>query len=365
MCIFVGDGIYILFVGGIIKMIIDKTIFWSEEDLNIIKEKGKELSIDEIINLLSVKRTPKAIKHKLSKFGIYKKQKVIKNYDNIKYINDNGIIYKLCKQCERYLPSNEDYFPADYNIREGIRNVCRECKGEEFKINSNVEFWTDNEIKLLINNYSTYSNPELIMLFLNNRTISSLEHKSKELNLSKDKQTINRLNKNNGILTSIRKLLNEDWQGQDNPQYNSQRFGELNPNYKGGISALYQELRRNLKQWKIDSVKNNNYVSFLTGNRFDDIHHLYSFDNIVKDTLNETGLPIYEDISFYSDEEIKQLVDKCIEIHYRHPLGICLEEKYHMKFHEDFGYGNNTPEQFNTFLDNYYNGKYKNLEKVG
>ena len=341
-------------------MIIDKTIFWSEEDLNIIKEKGKELSIDEIINLLSVKRTPKAIKHKLSKFGIYKKQKVIKNYDNIKYINDNGIIYKLCKQCERYLPSNEDYFPADYNIREGIRNVCRECKGEEFKINSNVEFWTDNEIKLLINNYSTYSNPELIMLFLNNRTISSLEHKSKELNLSKDKQTINRLNKNNGILTSIRKLLNEDWQGQDNPQYNSQRFGELNPNYKGGISALYQELRRNINSWKLDSMEFCNYKCMITNDKFNVIHHLYSFDLITQETLSELSLPLYSNISMYTQNELQMIINKCLEIHYRYGFGVCLRYDIHKLFHDNFGYGNNTPEQFSIFKENYNKGIYNN-----
>jgi len=61
---------------------------------------------------------------------------------------------------------------------------------------------------------------------------------------------------------------------------------------------------------------------------------------------------------------LKLLVDKCLEIHYRHPLGVCLEERYHAKFHEEFGYGGNTEEQFYEFLDNYYNGKYKDLEEV-
>jgi hypothetical protein len=337
---------------------------WSDEDINIVKNNYKELSIYNIIPLLSVERTEKAIMHIAQKLGIRKIENYIEDYDNLKYKIINNILYKYCKSCKRYLPMEYNYFPKDISCTDNFRNICRECKGESFRCNSNIVFWTDDEINIMVKCYQNYSNPELIDLFFNNRNISALEHKAKELGLYKSEETKNRINKMLGEKTSKRKLENQDWVGDKNPKYDSKRFGSLNPNYKGGISALYQELRRNLKQWKIDSVKNGNYVSILNGNRFDDIHHLYSFDNIVKDTLSETGLPLYKDISSYSDEEIKQLIDKCLEIHYRHPLGVCLEEKHHLKFHEEFGYGNNTEEQFNEFLGNYYNDKYKNLEEV-
>ena len=188
--------------------------------------------------------------------------------------------------------------------------------------------------------------------------------KGNNLNLYKSEETLDKMFKEIGKITSDRLLFLEKWKGEDNPQYNSQRFGELNPNYKGGISALYQELRRNIKQWKLDSMENCNYKCFLSNNRFDHIHHLYSFECIVKDTLEETGLPLYENISWYTQDELQKLIDKCLEIHYRHPLGICLEEKYHMKFHSEFSYGNNTPEQFYEFIENYYNGKYKDLLNI-
>jgi len=41
-----------------------------------------------------------------------------------------------------------------------------------------------------------------------------------------------------------------------------------------------------------------------------------------------------------------------------------MQKKYHIQFHVDFGYRNNTPEQFYEFIDNYYNGKYTDLEEV-
>lgn len=335
-------------------MIIGNAIPWSEEDLNIIKEKGQDLEINKIINLLSVKRTPKAIQHKLSKFGIYKKQKVIKNYESIKYKNISGIIHKLCKQCERYLPSDEDYFPTDSNMLEGIRNVCRECKGEQFRVNSDVEFWTDEEIDIMLINYPHYSNPEMIDMFLNNRTISSLEHKAKELGLYKTENTINMINKINGVKTSQRKLKNKDWVGETNPKYNSQRFGELNPNYKGGITSLFSEMRRNITQWKIDSARECGFLCIFTKERFDHIHHLYSFNKIAQETLNELGMTsVYDDISNYTKEELKVITDKCLEIHYRYPLGVCLIKNIHMDFHSEFGSYDNTPEQFYQFVQNY------------
>ncbi|MCE5220090.1 MAG: hypothetical protein LLF98_02180 [Clostridium sp.] len=347
-------------------MIIGNAIPWSEEDLNIIREKGKDLEIDEIINLLSVKRTHKAVQHKLSKFGIHRKKKVIKNYDEIKHKYIDDVQYKLCKQCERYLPCSEDYFPTDIKgTIDGLRNVCRECKGELFRINSPIKPWTDEEINLMIINYPYYSNLEIIELFLNDRNVSSLEHKAKELGLYKTLETKNRINKDAGKLISIRKKEENKWIGSDNPFYNSQRFGELNPNYKGGISVLSLEIRRNIKQWKFDSMKNSNYKCFFTGERFDVIHHLYSLDNIIQDALSETKLPLYDSIGWYTQEELQTIIDKCLELHYRYPLGICMQNKYHVKFHLEFGYGNNTPEQFYEFIDNYNKGKYKDLKEVG
>ncbi len=99
--------------------------------------------------------------------------------------------------------------------------MCRECKGDLFRVNSDYKHWTDEEIDLMLINYPYYSNPEMINLFLNNRTISSLEHKAKELELYKTDMTVDRINKENGTKTSIRKLNNNDWVGIKNPKYNS------------------------------------------------------------------------------------------------------------------------------------------------
>ncbi len=120
-------------------------------------------------------------------------------------------------------------------------------------------------------------------------------------------------------------------------------------------------MRRNITQWKIDSARECNFSCIFTNGRFDHIHHLYSFHKIAEETLKELNISsIYDDISLYTQEELKTITDKCLEIHYKYPLGICMVKSFHLKYHAEFG-NDNTPEQFQEFIDNYYNGKYKDL----
>lgn len=139
--------------------------------------------------------------------------------------------------------------------------------------------------------------------------------------------------------------------------------GENNPNWQGGISQLYNYLRRSLLQWKNDSMSNCKYKCVLSNEKFHVIHHLYAFENIIQDTLLETNLELKSDISYYTQEELLLLSDKCLEIHYRHPLGVCLKENIHKLFHDLYGYGNNTPEQFEEFKRRYDIGEFNNILK--
>jgi len=137
--------------------------------------------------------------------------------------------------------------------------------------------------------------------------------------------------------------------------------GENNPNWQGGITQLYEFLRRSLLQWKNDSIINCNYKCVLSGDRFNDIHHLYSFESIIKDTLLETNLELKSNISHYSQDELLLLSDKCLEIHYRHPLGVCLKQNIHILFHNLYGYKNNNEKQFEEFKQRYNNGEFHKL----
>jgi len=132
-----------------------------------------------------------------------------------------------------------------------------------------------------------------------------------------------------------------------------QHSGEDHWNWKGGVSNLHEHLREYIIPWKQDSYIHGNYtcsISNIKGGQLI-IHHLYSFNKIVEETMKILNLPIYQEINQYTEDELKSIETLCLELHYKYGLGICLCENEHKLFHAMYGYGNNTPEQFEEFKE--------------
>ena len=128
--------------------------------------------------------------------------------------------------------------------------------------------------------------------------------------------------------------------------------------YKG-IAPLRHLLRNRIGEWRRQSIDNANGKCAITGEKYDVVHHLYSFNTILIDALNELNINLRNKVSDYSSEEIELLSNKVIELHKKHPLGVCLTKETHSLFHSLYGYGYNTPEQFEEFKTNYMLGKFK------
>lgn len=140
--------------------------------------------------------------------------------------------------------------------------------------------------------------------------------------------------------------------------------GSGNYMWKGGITPLAQYLRDLLCEWKKDSMINCEYKCILTGDRFNSIHHLYSFNKIIKETILEVNLPILSNISKYSEIELRAFKDVFIKIHSKYPLGVCLNKKTHDLYHRMYGF-DNTPEQFKEFIQRYTNGEFESIISNG
>lgn len=131
-------------------------------------------------------------------------------------------------------------------------------------------------------------------------------------------------------------------------------FYRRDPNRPWGYRYLGEFVHRNDAEWKKNSASKCGYKCFITGGTFDEIHHLYSRNSIIADVCKKynisdewdinTALPIERDnfLRLYREEAAK------------YPLGICLSEAVHKKFHDLYGYGNNTIEQFQTFVQSFY-----------
>jgi predicted nucleic acid-binding Zn ribbon protein len=125
--------------------------------------------------------------------------------------------------------------------------------------------------------------------------------------------------------------------------------GENNWNWNGGISTILQYFRQRTLKWKKDSMFHSNYKCVITGKRFNVIHHLHGFDQIINEAFANLNITKREKVNEYNDEELNVLSDEIIRLHEKYPLGVCFTDEIHEEFHKLYGYGKNTPEQFYEF----------------
>ena len=80
---------------------------------------------------------------------------------------------------------------------------------------------------------------------------------------------------------------------------------------------------------------------------------------ILNETLEYLQIEIKEKFEDYSEEELDDIVKTFLEKQNNYPLGVCLKKDIHKQFHDKYGYGNNTIEQWNEFVDSYKNSNIK------
>lgn len=132
------------------------------------------------------------------------------------------------------------------------------------------------------------------------------------------------------------------------------QIGENANHYKGGESEVLDNFRKIIKGWKVEVAKKYNYVCALTGAKYDCVvHHLKPFRQIIDESCKELNLPLYRKLKDYSPEDYKKLESLILKKHTL-DVGILLQRKVHKKFHSLYGIRNNTIEQFEEFIKNYY-----------
>ena len=128
---------------------------------------------------------------------------------------------------------------------------------------------------------------------------------------------------------------------------------------KGSINyenvAIY--VRRHNKQWKQDSMVNCSFRCIVTGERFDEIHHLVSLNTILNNVYTKLNIDKEAfDINATDEQHRHSFMQAVYEEQTKYPLGVCLCKDVHCQFHNQYGYGDNTIEQFEEFLHINYPG---------
>lgn len=221
--------------------------------------------------------------------------------------------------------------------------------------------WTDDEISILINNYSVKPMKEVMQL-LPSRTRSSILRQAQTHGIQSyfylthlySNEEIEYL-KNNYLEKSNEELataLNRTANGI------SQCLRILNlhrPTKFDNYKNLVYYMRQRLKTWR-DSVREQcDYVCAITGQRSNvRVHHIRGFNLLFDETIDSLEFPIYEDMSKYSQEQLDEFVNTFLDIQESYGQYICIKEEVHKEFHKLYGYGNNTKEQWDDFIEKYY-----------
>lgn len=131
---------------------------------------------------------------------------------------------------------------------------------------------------------------------------------------------------------------------------------------KDGYINLTQFVRERLTMWKKEVREYYNYTCCLSGSHSNIIvHHCRSFNLLFDETIDILNFPIKENFTDYTDEELLLFVDKFLEVQDYYNSYVCITEEIHKLFHKEYGYGDNTEEQWEEFVINYKNGKYKSV----
>ena len=150
----------------------------------------------------------------------------------------------------------------------------------------------------------------------------------------------------------------------ENENFKSSMTGENSPKWKGGITPITLYLRELNRPWLDECKKQANYVCQLTGKRGQlHTHHLKAFSTIVLEAHNTHNIQIKNQVKDYTDNELNLLKDYVNGWHKDNSNGIVLSEDIHTLFHKEYGYGNNTLEQFEEFKERYLAGEFKEILK--
>lgn len=270
---------------------------WTEEELNILKENYEYGNIDSLCRMLP-NRSYKAITTKAKRIGLKTR--------DFWSIEENDILYKnyhikTVDEIMKLLPSRTHNAIIAQAGNLGLVSVCK---------------YNEDETNFIINNWKNMSDKE------------------------------------------IGKIINRPYRGIIAKRL---LLGLLREKEESSYNDLSEYIRRNNIDWKVQSMKNCEYKCIITGNRFDDIHHIHGLNLILNETLSELNIEIKKSMNDYTDDELKIILKLFRIKQSNYHLGVCLTKDIHMLFHNKYGYGNNTIEQWNEFVSDFKSGKYNDV----
>lgn len=231
--------------------------------------------------------------------------------------------------------------------------------------------WTEDELNIMKKYYSILPKEDIQKL-LPNRTWNSIILKSSNLKIKShhylsekySEEEENFIKENFGKMTDaeIAKAIGKTIHGIcDKRRLLGLYYFDKNYSKYNNISKFF---RAHIYDWKENSMKQCNYQCIFTGSKDYAIHHIISFNTILSkffSYIESKNLLKSNNLCDYSKEELDNLIKIFNTIHDKYPLGICVRKDIHNLFHNIYGSGGNTKEQWDIFSEKFLNHEYDNL----
>lgn len=313
---------------------------WTKEDKQILIDNYSSMSIDDICKLMPY-RTKQSIITKASELGL-KNKIFFWNENEIQILKDNYLLY------------GAEYVQEKLNNKFTISAI--KTKAQKLGVVTSNK-WTEEEHQIIRDYYSIKSVDEIAAM-IPNHTRKSIIERAMELGIK------------SGIFYTSKEeeYIRNNWQSKTDEEIaivlnrtpKKIRDKRLNMGLcrvEHGVDSYKQIsdfLRGNNYEWKKKSMEACNYKCVLTGDKFTDIHHLFGFNMIVDQVLRR--LEIYTvEMSELTQEQLDMILTEFKKEQDKYPLGVCLRKDIHILFHQIYGHGNNTIEQWEQFVSYYKN----------
>lgn len=261
--------------------------------------------------------------------------------------------------------------------REKIYNVChkrgisanyyerdKSLKTELYKqMAKNRRKWSNDEVEVLQRNYSLMSIADLMQL-LPGRSYDAIAEKAKKLSLKSYMKQQQLYSKDDiDFIKSNWKLMSDEEMALSLSR-TRRAIKALRNNlglFRQDVERCHYEdltkfLRGQIHQWKKRSMENCNFKCVLTGSKDFAIHHIISFNIIVKDFVSKYDIMLKDNFEDYTVDELNKLSEDFVKYHDKYCLGVCIEKGLHMLFHKMYG-DINDEEQWRLFVKKFNEGE--------
>ena len=311
--------------------------YWTDDELNYLKDNYAYTPWNDLCKFLNG-RDKMAIISKASELGL-KREIHFWTDEDIKMLTTMYVNKIPLKEMEKRL---------EYRHSQGAISAKANKLGLQIRT-----FWSESEDERLREIYPVYDMEQICDEFPNRSRGAIITH---AIQLGLSYKTTWTDEETSFLKHHCKTMTDEEigaYLGRSSDSVRGKRFLEkyYRPSVDGTYNYLSEYIRKRNKEWKLQSAKRCNYKCVITGKRFQAIHHLYGMNKILEETLESLGYPANVEYNTLSANELDAILKQFYKIQANYPLGICLIQSIHKEFHDIYGYGNNTPEQFKKFIE--------------